>query len=143
MALDPSARSILQSVFAMGFLTLVMFFWMSFTRLAAMKRAGLSFSDAQHPEDLRPRLDSAGRKAGDNYNHLLEAPTVFYAVSLAIVLSGAADFAFVVAAWVFVSLRVAHSAVQATVNWVPARLTFYQASWYVLGFLIVRGAMKL
>lgn len=143
MTLDPFARSLVQSVFALGLLTFVMFFWMSFARLPSMKRAGLTLSDAQHTEDLRPRLDAAGRKAGDNYNHLFEAPTLFYAVALAIAFSGTADARFVTAAWAFVACRVAHSIVHATINWVPARLAFYLGSWAALGFLVVRGALKI
>jgi hypothetical protein len=49
-------------VFGMGLLSFAMFFWMSLTRLPAMKRAGLTLADAAHTEDLRPRLDAAGRR---------------------------------------------------------------------------------
>jgi hypothetical protein len=141
--LDPSAISILQSVFGMSLLSFGMFFWMSFARLPAMKRAGLTLADAAHTEDLRPRLDSAGRKASDNYNHLFEAPVVFYAVALAIVFAGMADSYFAAAAWLFLAFRVLHSLVQATINYVPLRLTFYLASWAALGFIVVRGMWML
>ena len=143
MNLNPSALSILQTVFGMGLLSFVMFFWMSFTRLPAMRRAGLTLADAAHTEDLRPRLDSAGRKASDNYNHLFEAPVVFYAVALAIVLAGIADPLYAAAAWLFLAFRMLHSLVQATINKVPLRLTFYLASWAALGFMIVRGTLTL
>ncbi len=143
MTLDPFARSLLQAVFAMAALTFAMFFWMSFARLAAMKRAGLGLKDARHTEDLRPKLDAAGRKAGDNYNHLFEAPTAFYAVALALAFSGLADARYGVAAWAFVVFRLGHSLVQATINRVPVRLAFYLGSWAALGYLIVRGALQL
>jgi len=141
--LDPSGLSILRAMFGMGLLSLVMFFWMSFARLPAMKRAGLTLADAEHTEDLRPRLDAAGRKAGDNYNHLFEAPVVFYAVALAIVFAGMADPMYAAAAWTFLIARVLHSLTQATFNRVPVRLTFYLISWAALGYLIVRGLMAL
>ncbi|MBW8813271.1 MAG: MAPEG family protein [Caulobacterales bacterium] len=127
----------------MGLLSLVMFVWMSLTRLPAMRRAGLTLADAAHTEDLRPRLDPAGRKAGDNYNHLFEAPTVFYAVALVIAFAGLADPPFAWAAWTFLAARVAHSLVQATVNKVPLRLTCYLVSWTAVGVMIVRGLLKL
>jgi len=130
-------------MFGMGTLSFAMFFWMSFARLPAMKRAGLTLGDAQHTEDLRPRLDAAGRKAGDNYNHLFEAPVVFYAVALAIVFAGMADPLYAAAAWAFLVTRVLHSLTQATINKVPLRLTFYLASWAALGFMIVRGLLAL
>src|SRR5437764_1177377 len=91
MNLDPASLGIVQAIFGMGLLTFAMFFWMSFARLVSMKRAGLTLADAQYTEDLRPRLKGAGRKAGDNYNHLFEAPVVFYAVALAILFAHAAD----------------------------------------------------
>jgi len=141
--LDQSGLSILQAMFGMGMLSFVMFFWMSFARLAAMKRAGLTLANAAHTEDLRRRLDSTGRKAGDNYNHLFEAPVVFYAVALAIVFSGMADPLYAAAAWAFLAARVLHSLTQATINKVPLRLTFYLASWSALGFIIVRGLLAL
>lgn len=140
---NASAHSILEAVFGMGILTFVMFFWMSLSRLPAMKRAGLTLADAEHTEDLRPRLDARGRKAGDNYNHLFEAPVAFYAVALAIVVGGIADPMFAWAAWAYLVLRIVHSLTQATINRVPIRLTFYLASWAALGFMIVRGACLL
>lgn len=143
MTQDASAHSILHAVFGMGVLTFMMFLWMSLARLPAMRRAGLTLADAAHTEDLRPRLDARGRKAGDNYNHLFEAPVAFYAVALAIVVAGLADAAYAWAAWAFVALRVAHSLVQATINRVPVRLAFYLASWTALGFMIVRGALQI
>lgn len=141
--LDPSSRQILGSVFVMGLLTFVMFVWMSLARLPSMKRAGLRLADAEHPEDLRRQLDSAGRKAGDNYNHLFEAPVAFYAVSLATVAANIADPSFATAAWTFVGFRILHSAVQATINKVPLRLAFYLASWSALAFMIIHGTLKL
>jgi hypothetical protein len=143
MRLESSELSILQAVFGMGTLTFAMFIWMSVARLPAMKRAGLTLSDAQHTEDLRPRLDAAGRKAGDNYNHLFEAPVVFYAVALGIVVAGMSDPLYAAAAWTYLATRVLHSLTQATINKVPVRLTLYLASWAALGFMIVRGLLAL
>jgi len=141
--LDPSAIEILQAVFGIGLLALVMFFWMSLTRLPSMTRAGLTLRDAEHTEDLRPRLDARGRRAGDNYNHLFEAPMLFCAIALGIVVAGLSDPPYAWAAWTFLAARVIHSIVQATINKVPIRLTFYLASWAALAFMIVRGLCQL
>ncbi|MBS0222193.1 MAG: MAPEG family protein, partial [Proteobacteria bacterium] len=64
----------------MGLLSLVMSAWMSVVRLPAMRQAGLELQDAAHTVDLQARLPSSARRVADNYNHLFEAPTVFYAV---------------------------------------------------------------
>jgi hypothetical protein len=141
--LDPSALSILQALFGMGLLTFAMMLWMSFTRLPAMKLAGLTLKDAAHTADLRPQLASSARRVADNYNHLFEAPTAFYAVALGVVVAGIADPVQATCAWVFLGARVLHSLVQATVNIVPLRLTFYLISWTALAVMIVRALLAL
>lgn len=141
--LDPSAISILQTVFGMGLLTFAMSLWMSLTRLPAMKRAGLTLKDAAHTADLRPRLELSARRVADNYNHLFEAPTVFYAVALGIVVAGLADPTYAICAWAYLGFRVAHSLVQATFNRVPVRLTFYVLSWIALAVMIIRPLLTL
>ena len=124
-------------------LSLVMMNWMSWTRLAGMKQAGLTLKDAGHTVELSAQLSSRTRRAADNYNHLFEAPTVFYAVALAIILAGVADPVYAACAWVFLAGRVLHSLVQATVNVVPLRLAFYLVSWAALAVMIVRGLLTL
>jgi len=143
MKLDPSAMSILEALFGMGLLTFAMAAWMSVTRLPAMRQQGLSLQDAAHTADLRARLPSPARRVGDNYNHLLEAPTVFYAVALGIVAAGLSDPIYAACAWAFLGFRVLHSLVQATFNRVPVRLTFYILSWIALTIMIVRPLLTL
>ncbi len=135
--LNPSALSILHAVFGMGLLSLVMAGWMGATRLPAMRRAGLRLQDAAHTVDLHTRLPSSTRRISDNYNHLFEAPTVFYAVALAIVVSGVADPLYAACAWTFLVLRVLHSLVQATINRVVFRLLLFVLSWAALVPMLV------
>jgi hypothetical protein len=138
MHLDPWARSILHAIFGMGLLSFVMAGWMSVTRQTAMRRAGVYLQDAAHTRDLAERLPSSARRVADNYNHLFEAPTVFYAVALAITVGGIADPLYAACAWAFLGCRVLHSLVQATVNRVPIRATLYGLSWIPLAIMIVR-----
>jgi hypothetical protein len=63
-----------------------------------------------------------------NYNHLHEAPTVFYAVALALALLGAGNGLNATLAWAYVGLRVVHSLVQATVNKVMLRFLIFALS---------------
>jgi hypothetical protein len=142
MPLDASSRSILEAVLALGGLSLVMAAWQGLTRLPAMKAAGLGLQDAAHTADLDKVLPSSVRRVNDNYNHLMEAPTVFYAVTLAIVALGIADAVDARCAWVYVGLRALHSLVQATVNVVSLRAGLYIASWIALAVLIVRPLMS-
>ena len=139
--LTAAAQSMLQSILAMGLLTLVMFIWMYATRLPAFTKAKLDPQEAMHPGTYHDRIPSEVRRVADNYNHLFEAPTIFYAVTLAIVLLGLADPVHVICAWAFVALRVAHSIVQATVNKVVLRFTLFALSWVAMGVMIVRAAL--
>lgn len=139
--LDPSALAVVRAVVGMGLLSLAMFLWMYATRLPAMRRAGVAPQEAAHPGALRDRLPSEARRVADNYNHLFEAPTVFYAIALAIVVLGLADPLHAACAWAFFGLRVAHSLVQATFNRVTIRFLLFSLSWIALAIMIVRAAL--
>ena len=139
--LTAAAQSMLQSILAMGLLTLAMFIWMYATRLPAFTKAKLDPQEAMHPGTYHDRIPSEVRRVADNYNHLFEAPTLFYAVTLAIVLLGLADPLHVMCAWAFVVLRVLHSIVQATANKVVVRFSLFALSWVATGIMIVRAAL--
>jgi len=138
-SVSAEAASILLSVFALVALTAAVMLWMYATRLPAMRRAGLSPQDAAHTADLRGKLPSSAERVTDNYNHLTEAPTVFYAVALGVVVLGAADPIHVACAWAYVGLRFLHSTVQATINIVALRFMLFSMSWLALIIMIVRA----
>ena len=104
-----------------------------------MRRAGLDPQSAAHVADLRGKLPPSSERVADNYNHLMEAPTVFYAVALGVVVMGAADPLHVACAWAYVGLRVIHSLVQATINRVALRFVLFSLSWVSLIVMIVRA----
>jgi hypothetical protein len=137
--LSAEAVSILLSVFVLAALTATMMLWMYATRLPAMRRAGLDPHAAAHTADLRGKLPDSAERVADNYNHLTEAPTVFYAVALGIVVLGAADPVHVACTWTFVGLRIAHSLVQATINLVALRFMLFTLSWVALIIIIARA----
>ena len=137
--LTPNAASMLHAVVAMGVLTLIMFVWMYATRLPAFSKAGLQPQDAKHPGTYE--LPSRVAQVADNYNHLFEAPALFYAITIVIVLLGQADQVHVICAWSYVVLRVAHSLIQATVNIVMVRFALFSLSWIALGIMVVRAAL--
>lgn len=141
--LGSDAASMLRALMALAVLTLLMFVWMYATRLPAFSRAGIDPQDAMHPGTYHDRIPSSVRRVADNYNHLFEAPTVFYAVTLAIVVAGLADDGHEICAWAYVALRTGHSLVQATVNKVAVRFVLFAASWLALGVMIVRGLIQL
>ncbi|MBS3960392.1 MAG: MAPEG family protein [Sandarakinorhabdus sp.] len=135
--------SILRAVFGMGVLTLVMFIWMYATRLPAFSKAKLDPQEAMHPGTYHDRIPSEVRRVADNYNHLFEAPALFYAIALAVVVAGLADPLHAMCAWAYLGLRVAHSLVQATVNRVALRFVLFALSWVALGIMIVRAMLAM
>ena len=138
-----AASSILGSMFAMGLLTAAMAAWMTITRMRSMKRLGVGLQDAAHTVDLRNHLPSPVTRVADNYRHLLETPTLFYGIALAVVVGGLADPIHAFCAWVFFGARVVHSGVQATFNSVAVRATMYTISWLALATMLVRGALAI
>jgi hypothetical protein len=135
--LSQPAVVIIQAVLGVALLTFVMSVCAGLSRMPALKRAGLDLEDFAHVADVRDRLPSSVRRLNDNYNHLLEAPTVFYAASLATVALGSANWIYAACAVAYLVLRTAHSVVQATVNRVSLRAPLYILSWLAMAPLIV------
>lgn len=103
--------SILTPVFALIIWTLIVWCWMYATRIPAMQKAKINPQDATHPGSLSV-LPSSVRAVADNYNHLHEQPTLFYALAIYSHLVGVADPLNIWLAWIYVALRVVHSLVQ-------------------------------
>lgn len=123
--------------------SLVMMLWMAATRLPAMKRTMGGVGQAKpggRGQDLEGVLDDRVNWKAHNYAHLMEQPTLFYAVSLILAIMGAAA-GDVLAAWIYVAVRIVHSIWQATVNVVAVRSLLFFASSLALIWLAVRALM--
>ncbi len=114
--------------------------WMYATRIPAIGKATIPADEAGHPSGMG-YLPSEVRRIADNYNHLFEQPTLFYATALVIAVAGHADEMAVACAWAFVIIRVVHSLVQSTLNIVLLRFGIFMLSWVALLILIVREAL--
>lgn len=68
------------------------------------------------------------RWKADNYNHLMEQPTIFYAIAISLSLLSVNSEASVLLAWAYVGLRVAHSLLQALVNKIEVRFAIFVLS---------------
>jgi hypothetical protein len=135
-------NTMIAPVMALVAWSLVIWLWMYVRRLPAMAKAGVKPQDAAFPGSLDV-LPAGPRQAADNYNHLMEQPTIFYAAALAIAVAGHGDGWAVHFAWVYVGLRVLHSLVQVTVNIVNLRFLLFALSTIVLGVMVVRELMKI
>ncbi len=133
----------LTPVLALVVWTLVMWIWMYATRIPAMQKAGVDPQDAMHPGSLAKLLPSVTQRVADNYNHLHEAPTIFYALMFFAALTGGADGTALALAWTYVLLRVLHSLIQATFNKVALRFTVFAASSVVLMVFAGRELLRI
>jgi hypothetical protein len=135
-------NTLIAPVMALVAWSLVIWLWMYVQRMPAMTKAGIKPQDARFPGSLNGLPDMA-RQAADNYNHLMEQPTIFYAAALAIQVAGHGDPLAVKLAWAFVGLRVLHSLVQVTVNIVLVRFLLFSLSTIALAWMVVRELIKL
>jgi hypothetical protein len=111
--------------------TMIMWVWMYATRLPAMQSAKIDPQDAVRPGTLDV-LPPKVRQIADNYNHLHEQPTLFYALALTAHVGNWGDGLAIYLAWGYVGLRVLHSLVQATVNLVVLRFAVFALASLVL-----------
>lgn len=132
---------ILQPVVVLLAWTMVMWLWMYAVRLPALTASGLKPDDARNTKALDDVLPPKTQWPAHNYNHLHEAPTLFYAVAIVLALIGQGEGLNTMIAWAYVGLRIAHSVVQATINKVALRFALYSLSSLALIALILHAGM--
>jgi len=119
------AKSILTPALALIVWSLVMWIWLYATRIPAIRAAGLDPASAKEPDSLNV-LPLKVRQVAYNYNHLMEQPTLFYALVFYTALAHRwqADTPLI--------LGVVHSLVQATVNAIMVRFALHVAGTLAL-----------
>jgi hypothetical protein len=139
----PSPTAFLSPVLVLVSWTLVMWIWMYATRLPAMREAGIDPQDAAFPGTWAHRLRRPEvRSVADNYNHLHEQPTIFYAVMFFAALTGGDDATALALAWAYVALRIVHSLIQATFNRVIVRFGVFALATLTLMAITVREILR-
>lgn len=119
--------------------TFVMWLWLYAARIPAMRKHQVNLEDVRQGRPTNSLPPEVTRVA-DNYNHLHEQPTVFYALALAAQLAGATDLVSLHLAWGYVAIRVVHSLFQATLNVIPIRFLIFTIGSLVLVALLVKTA---
>lgn len=138
------AHGLLPPMIALIAWTLVMWVWLYATRLPAMVRLRVPPDTGRLAGEMNQRMPPHARQVADNYNHLLEQPTIYYAICTVLQLLGqGADAMNVQLAWTYVALRVVHSLVQATFNHVPTRFAVFVLSTLPLIGLTLEAALAL
>lgn len=119
--------------------TFVMWFWLYAARIPAMRKAKIDPAKVKGRETyaMFEGIPPQVNWVADNYNHLHEQPTVFYALCAYSYLVGVKDDLNVILAWAYVGVRIVHSLVQATTNYVPVRFLLFTLG--TLALLVITG----
>jgi hypothetical protein len=136
---------ILKPVVVLAAWTMAMWVWMYATRIPAINKlpqdstpgADVGWTGAK----LEALLDPKIQWKAHNYNHLHEAPTVFYAIAITLAIIGQGEGFNATLAWVYVGLRIAHSLWQSTVNKVAVRFLLFALSSLALMALVLHAVM--
>ena len=128
--------------FVLILLTIVVWFYMYARRIPFITRNRLT------PDQLRPtefaRLSPPDiSNPSDNLKNLFELPIIFYALTLYLFVTKQVDGVYLAAAWLFVGLRVLHSAVHCTINIVIVRFWLYAVSALALWFIAIRAVLQM
>jgi hypothetical protein len=134
---------ILQPVVALVLWSFVMWAWLYATRIPAIQAAKKPMLPEMTAADLNAVIPPRVRWKADNYNHLMEQPTLFYAVALTLAVAGQGSGLNAALAWGYVAVRVVHSLVQALGNVILVRFGVFMLGSVVLLALSIRAALAI
>ena len=139
-----TAHPILQPALWLILWSLIMLMWMAVTRFSAFGKVGVNLSNAKpggRGQDLEGVLPASVNWKAHNYTHLMEQPTLFYALTGIIAIAGLPNPILVQLAWGYTIIRIVHSIWQSTVNTIPVRFTLFIISTLCLLVMAVMTAM--
>jgi hypothetical protein len=120
--------------------SIIMLFWMASTRLPAASKAGVNIgaSVGGRGQDIDPVVPQNVAWKSHNYSHLMEQPTIFYAVIMLLTLADNINMVSIGLAWGYILLRILHSLWQVLVNTVKIRfLIFLAATFCLIGLSVM------
>lgn len=129
---------LLAPVVALVAWSIVMLVWLAIAR-APFVRGRLP--DGARGSDVERDHPGRANWPAHNYAHLMEQPTIFYAIVFALILMGFDHPINVYLAWGYVALRIAHSILQATVNIVRLRFLLFLLATICLVCLTVHAGL--
>ncbi|MEP1593583.1 MAG: MAPEG family protein [Halieaceae bacterium] len=113
------------------FWSMVVMFWVMGTRIPAFKKAGVDLTKSApggRYQDVQDAMPDRVNWKSHNYTHLMEQPTLFYAVVVILAVAGDTSTLNTNLAWAYCGLRVLHSLWQGLVNTVPVRFGLFLLS---------------
>ena len=124
--------------------SLIVLLWMVITRFKAFSDAGIDMATApvgSRYADVEADMPAKVNWVSHNYSHLMEQPTVFYAVIAVLAIAGDNSGISLGLAWAYTGLRIVHSLWQILSNVIAVRVTLFTVSTLCLLGLAIRAVM--
>lgn len=122
--------------------SLIVLTWMVITRFKAFSEAGITLSNAPvgtRYVDIEGDMPTKVNWVSHNYTHLMEQPTIFYAVIVLLAVAGDTSGVNIGLAWTYVGLRIVHSLWQVCSNVILVRVVLFASSTFCLFGLAVNA----
>jgi len=126
--------------------SLLIMLWMAVARFGAFKQMGINLGNippGSRGANLDGKAPDQAQWKSHNYMHLMEQPTIFYAIVFALILMGMDQPINVWLAWGYVGFRVIHSLIQCTSNIVRYRFPLFLLASVCLVGLTVHAAARI
>ena len=137
---------ILAPVVALVAWSLIMLIWLAVARRRAFAQMGVSWSTiprGSRGANLDGRAPDTAQWPSHNYNHLMEQPTLFYAIAITLALMDFGGGINLYLAWAYVVLRIVHSIIQSTINIVAYRFAVFALASLCLVALTVHAGLRI
>lgn len=131
----------IQPVIVLVAWSMVMWLWMYSTRIPAIQKYRIKLDPNVPSSELATQVPPSVRWKADNYNHLMEQPTIFYALAISLAVMGQQEIETVVFAWAYVILRIIHSFIQVSTNVIVRRFAVFALSNVALFALTIDALM--
>lgn len=130
-------NSILTPALALISWSVVVLIWLYIERLPPTIKQNIKFDSKMTKEKYHSLLPVSANAVADNYNHLMEQPTIFYALIFYLHATKIDSALQVYLAWAYVITRIIHTFVQARLRIVPVRFLVFMVSSVVLISMVV------
>ena len=123
--------------------SMLMWIWMYATRIPAIQAAKMQLDSNAPRGEQMATLPASVRWKADNYTHLMEQPTIFYALAISLAVLGEGTGTNLWLAWTYVGFRIVHSLIQALSNKILFRFITFALSNIPLFWLTINAAIFL
>ena len=133
-------QMVLLPVFVQVALTFGLLCWMGLVRTGSVRRGETKIRDIALGQ---PAWPDEPTKISNCFNSQFQVPLLFYVLVILAWITKQADLLFVVMAWIFVILRLAHAYIHTTSNHVPTRFNVFAAGMLVLLVMWIIFAVRI